>query len=268
MASSQPTYVGLDREVIVLAATTELVDTLVNHAIFDLLGEHGHRQPMPHTSTHQEFFAASLVDFLSSTDPDCGVGQHPYLEHLTRVCETPSLGDARELGDLVAKLREWLRTRIKIERVWLASLDIETTLTPTRVEWLRTCGDLSKHNVLRSGRTAKTTKGWLKDHGHDVDIHRVLVALPDIQYWLNDDLLSRQIVVIAQRLNALRWSIYDYVKPYYDRAYLPCADGRYTYSQPPELSDGFPRTCHWNLLNWVRKRPLMQRFTVDPIFEK
>jgi len=266
MTPSIHTFVGLDREVIVLAATTELIDTMVNLGLFALLGEGEHRQPMPHSRVDKAFFSISLVDFLSGTDEACGVGRQPYLAHLAAVCDAPSLGDATSLHLVVEDLRDWLRCRIKIEGVWLPSLDIETTLAPTRVDWLRTCGDLSKHNVLRSGGTAKMIQSWLDEQGHAVGLHDILLALPEIQDWLDDNVLSHQIIVLTQRLNALRWAIHDYLYPYFLQAYKPSEDGAYMFALPIGLTERYPKARCRELLNWMRKGPIMPRFTVDPVF--
>jgi hypothetical protein len=73
---------------------------------------------------------------------------------------------------------------------------------------------------------------------------------------------------IAEMLNAILWGIYDYLWPEFRRAFtpenFPQGDprfGMYRYDMPPEIGEGLPRAMYWDLMNEMRRKPSVEKFT-------
>lgn len=68
---------------------------------------------------------------------------------------------------------------------------------------------------------------------------------------------------IAEFLNNIRWSIYDYLRPECVRAYRRKDDELlYTFDVPATVADGLPRGMYWRLMHVTRQEPCFPRFVV------
>ncbi|KAG9613501.1 hypothetical protein KCV01_g1158, partial [Aureobasidium melanogenum] len=273
MMSPSPTLSTAEREAVVLASTMGIIDDMVNHVIFSFLGEGEHRQPMPTTATARSYFALRLSDFLSQTDKDIGIPTIPYLRHLSQIVQQPSFGDPAPLRQVIHPLSTWLRERKTFNKVWLPTLSIEVNLSPTRLSWLKVAGNLQKHDVLRSTGTAREIAEWLADADHDLGHMEILGALDDFRSWLTDDAFSAYIVPLAYWLNELRWATFGYLLPYYNVNYVQSWDEhlqfhRYRFEDDPRVTTPFAKAQRHELLNWIRKHPIVARFSVDDVWHR
>ncbi len=173
-------FSDIEREVVVLKAVTELIDSVVNREVLDLLGDAPHSQVTCRTQTHQKYFNIVLVDFLSLTDKSILPGKKSFLARLRDIADRPHF----DTEDSVCGFREatnafstWLKDEIQVEKVWLPSIDTETDLTISRISFLKVCGNISKHNVLRSGLIAKEIKSILHRSGVTIDLGDALRVL-------------------------------------------------------------------------------------------
>jgi hypothetical protein len=66
---------GIEEEVILLKAVKELIDSMVNFEVLDVVGSDPDCNILFRTMTHQRFFNIVLVDFLSRTDKRASVRQ-------------------------------------------------------------------------------------------------------------------------------------------------------------------------------------------------
>lgn len=273
MPSIDPTLSGPEREVVVLASVMGIIDDMVNHVIFSFPGSDTTLQPFPETSTTRAYFALRLSDFLSQTDEHIGIAKLPYLRHLTQIVESPSLGDATGLRAGVEQFVAWLNEKKTFAKVWLSTLSIETSLTPSRLSWLKVTGNLQKHDALRSGGTADDIVKWLQEQGHTIDRMDVLGALDDFREWLTEDALSAYIPKLGFLLNELRWETFEYLRPYYRRHHSVELDEalhlhRDRFTADPRITTPFACGQRHALLNWVRKEPIVRRFSIDPTWHR
>ena len=147
---------GIEEEVILLKAVKELIDSMVNFEILDVLGSDPECNILFRTMTHQRFFNIVLVDFLSRTDKKAEVRQTSYLGALKSICNAPNFDVGQSIILLAESTRAfaaWLEQEVEV-KTWFPSINMETTLKITRISFLKMCGDISKHNFLRSAGVA------------------------------------------------------------------------------------------------------------------
>jgi hypothetical protein len=152
------------------------------------------------------------------------------------ISEDPSFN----VGDSVWPLREvthgfidWLDQEVKVD-VWLPSIDTQTTLDISRKSFLKMCGNISKHNFLRSARVAEDLQKTLAASDISVTIEGSLLALADFYERFHTDILNYHSSTFAEFLNNLRWGIYEYLLPEFIRSIVwESGDPpKYQYSAP------------------------------------
>ena len=69
---------------------------------------------------------------------------------------------------------------------------------------------------------------------------------------------------IAEFLNNIRWGIYTYLQPEFNRSIVikDVESQAYSYTFPSGIVTDFGKECYWGLMNEVRKEPYMRRFKV------
>ena len=182
----------LEEEVIFLKAIIEIIDSMVNFEVLELNGDDPDANISFNSMTHQAYFNIILVDFLSRTDKRASTKPKAYLEALREISQNPSFDVNSSITSLKKATREfvdWLRQEVDVE-VWLPSIDTETILNLPRVEFLKMCGDISKHNFLRAIGVAKNLQGFLSKSGVSVGQDDALLALSDFYQRFHDDIFN------------------------------------------------------------------------------
>lgn len=257
---------NIEHEVIILKAVKELIDSIVNYEMMSLVGGDPNSSILFNSSTHQKFFNIVLVDFLSLTDRKAPIKQTSYLNALKEISEGPSFN----VGDSIKPLREatlrfisWLNQDVEVD-IWLPSIETQTTLNISRISFLKMCGNISKHNFLRSVGVANELQKTLAENGVSVTIEDSLLMLADFYMRFHTDILNYHSSTIAEFLNNIRWGIYEYMQPEFRRSIVwEGGDSpKYRYIYPSEVTSRFARECYWELMNEVSCAPYMRKFTV------
>ena len=130
-------------------------------------------------------------------------------------------------------------------------------------------GNISKHNYLRAIGVAKQLKDILSQSGVTVDINEALLALSDFYERFHDDILNYHSSTIAEFLNNIRWGIYDYLQPEFNKSiiYEGGTPLKYHYTYPEEIKSRFAKECYWELMNYIRNKPYMRKFKVNRYFK-
>ena len=211
---------NIEQEVIILKAVKELIDSMVNYEMMSLVGNDPNSSILFNSSTHQKFFNIVLVDFLSRTDRNAPIKQTSYLSAMKDVSEGPSFN----VGDSIKPLREatlrfiaWLEQEVKVD-VWLPSIETQTMLNISRISFLKMCGNISKHNFLRSVGVAEELRKTLAENGVSVTMEDSLLMLADFYERFHTDILNYHSSTIAEFLNNIRWGIYEYMQPEFRRS--------------------------------------------------
>lgn len=258
-----------DTEVIGLSAASSSLNSMVNFRLLQLFGSGSDVEVRFNTSECQQLFSIFFGDFLERVDSALsGPDKINCLELLQRICQTPQLNEDATIEFLrepVSDLAEWLGTEIKV-KTWLPSIDQELEIQLRRQEFIAVCGNISKHNFARLTITAGKLAGILKRAGTDLTEIETLPVLDDFYTQFHENVFNYHGGMIAQLLNNVRWGIHEYLQPQYLRAYTPPPPSQimYSYRQPPSLTVAFARLCFEDLMNDVRRKPYLPRFTILP----
>lgn len=259
-------YSGVEQEVIILKAVKELIDSMVNFALMSLKGNDPDSNILFEDYMHQRFFNIILVDFLSCTDKKGPIKQTSYLGGLREIVNNPCFNENNSVHNLkvaTQEFKDWLDQEVEVD-VWLPSIDKNTKLKITRSHFLKMTGDISKHNYLRAIGVAQELKEILSKSGLTVDINEALLALADFYERFHTDILNYHSSTIAEFLNNIRWGIYDYLQPEFNKSIVweGGSPPKYHYTYPKGIQSEFAKDCYWGLMNEVRSKPYMRKFKV------
>jgi hypothetical protein len=256
----------IEEEVVLLKAIKELIDSMVNFEVLDLIGSDPDSQISFKSIIHQSFFNIILVDFLSRTDKKAPIKQTSYITGLKSICKHPSFDVDNSVTSLYKATHEfvhWLEQKIEVD-VWLPSIGIKPTLKISRISFLKMCGNISKHNFLRSVGVAHELRENLVESGVSIGLDDALLALADFHERFHTDILNYHSSTIAELLNNIRWGIYEYLQPEFRRS-IVWEDGdppKYRYTYPEGVITKFAKECYWEIMNEVRSPPYVRRFQV------
>lgn len=257
-----------EREIIFLKAVKELIDEMVNFEIGELIGNDPHSQFQFSSMTHRKFFNIILVDFLSCSDKKVIGEQSSYLSALKSICSSPKFEQNNSINNLekyINEFSEWLEKEVVVEKIWLPSIELETDLSIQRVEFIKICGNISKHNFSRLSGVVKELKTIFKRNNISLDDDEALVIIEEFYEWFHDDIFSYHSSAIAEFLNNIRWGIYEYLQPEFQQS-IGYETGdhpiKYHYTYPDKIKKGSARTCYWELMNDMRSKPYMKKFQV------
>lgn len=269
-------YSDLDREIIVLSAVLDLVNSMVHYAHF----EKGHRLDetilMFKSPECSRLFIVILADFLSlprggtfGLKHRSGTGSlaKTYLGNLLDICASPHFGgDTSLLSSSAKSFADWLDGSVTVENVWLPSIERNGPITVQRMAYLKICGTASKHGFTRLGEIVGRIQQVLADNGTTIDEGQSYLVVPDFQEWFRDHVFIASSTTIAFFLNEVRWGIFHYLRSEFERAYQPHMTGgfqSYRFDVPTEITDPLVRSMYWDLMNWARNAPSFPRFTVQ-----
>lgn len=256
-----------EKEVVFLKATTELIDNMVNFEVLKLIGTEPDSEICFNSSTHQKFFNIILVDFLSKSDNRISGESSLYLMALQDICISPNFNQSNTVDKLKQATQEftdWLEKEVLVEKVWLPSINLEISLNIKRIEFIKICGNISKHNFTRLGAASRELKAIFQRNSHTLSDENALLIFSEFYEWFHVNIFSYHSSAIAEFLNNIRWGIYEYLQPefhssiVYEKKDLYC----YQYTYPTAVSNSLAKSCYWDLMNEVRSKPYMHKFQV------
>jgi hypothetical protein len=277
------TFTRIEQEAIVLNAAWAMIDDMVNFAIFVPLGSKiEDTNLMPQTADTLRLFHVLLGDFLSPLIrkgrgglpfdlPQPPSGARPsdltFLFYVRQVFEQPMLNpDSSALRQPSEAFADWLEQDSFVEEVWLPSIEVQADLTIRRIVWLKICADIGKHSFARLEPNVGKLVSILAQHGKEIDEGMGYAALPDFWDWFHTHLFGYHASTVAEFLNNIRWGLYAYLRPEFERAYRVTERvsdlDMYVYDYPPGITAPIARTMYWELMNRVRSRPYFPPFTV------
>jgi hypothetical protein len=261
-------YSDLEFEVIGLKVALDTIDSLVNRQMLDFLGSGKDVEIQFPTEPHQKLFYIILTDFLSrNTDISLMQSDVSCIEQLGKVVNRPLLEadrsaiSLRNAHDVFSK---WLEHEISTN-VWASSLDMELPLQLSRQQVVYFAGNMSKHHFGHLTVVRKKINKLLENTNHPR--HDLIPALESIYADLHDNILNYHGSTIAEMLNNIRWGIHDYLLPEFNRAYRKIDDVFYEFDVPKDIKTDFAKSCYWELMNSVRSKPYISKFTVNEILK-
>lgn len=258
-------FTDTEQEVIILKAVIELINSMVNFELMDLLGNDPDSNILFKAPTHQRFFNIILVDFLSCTDKKSPIGQTSYLGGLREIVKNPFFDDNKSVHNLkvaIQEFKDWLEQKVEVN-VRLPSIDKETKLKISRCDFLKMTGNISKHHFLKLTVVARKLKQLLSKNDITVDIDEAQLALADF-YERFQGILNYHSSTIAEFLNNIKWGIYEYLQPEFKKSIVWEGGDppKYHYTYPKEIQSEFAKACYWELMNEVSSKPYVRKFKV------
>jgi hypothetical protein len=262
-----------EKEILILKGVWESVDSMLNYQVVNL----NHNDPNSHigfnTSIHKKFFNIILVDFLSAKI--FGIGK-TCLDALKDVSENPQYNlEVTSLQNATRNFDKWLNQEIELKNkhdgetrdFWFPTINKAICLSITRKEFIEICGNISKHNPFVLNREAKRIAGIFSKSNVIIDAPQALLLIGEFYEQFHDDLFSYHCSTIAEFLNNLRWSIFEYLQPLYNKSvewywHEYFKHKAYRYNIPTDLTTPYAKDIFWNLMNDVSSKPYMPKFEV------
>ncbi|MBS0250465.1 MAG: hypothetical protein JSR78_05310 [Proteobacteria bacterium] len=273
-----------EREAIILNAAWEMIDDMVNWAMFVKIDYAEIDYLRFQTEWHARLFTILLGDFLSDIRAYRGApvpfdlatppsGARPsdltFLFHLRWVCSRQALGsDAEELTAAIEAFAEWLEHEFLAENVNLGDIGLpDANLTISRIRYLKMCGDIGKHNLARLTANARHLRKHLETAGHIISEQDAYLAINDFYRWFQNHIFSYHQTAIAEFLNNIRWAIYRYLRSEFERSWhltehATPTFAAYSYRIPASITEPVAVAMYWNVMNHTRRPPYMQQFIV------
>jgi hypothetical protein len=267
-----PQFNAMEREVFILNAVWELSNRMVNRSILRLHHNDPDSEVRFQSAEASRLFNIRLVDLLSP--PNAQFARHEnYVVALKAICENPSFRPkyaVRPLRKAARAFDRWLRSKRRYSRIWLPSIDRNCTIEMQRQEFLKICGNISKHNYTRLTDAAEKLRTILHRTGINVSATESLTLLDEFDDWFHDNIFHYHSSTIAEFINNIRLGIFDYLSPEFQRSYTrdPHDEIKYTFKRPTHLNNDYAFHVHWDLMNKVRSRPWMPAFTVTKALKK
>jgi hypothetical protein len=280
---------GTEREVIILNSAWEMIDEMVNWAMFV---KNECTEPTHLLLTNRAFsrlFTIFLGDFLSEIKvyngrPALGLskpapnGAPPsdktFLFHIRQVCTNPKLGtDSTRLRQSVDAFAEWLEGEFTAQHVNLSAIGLVADLRITRIQYIQMCGDIAKHNLARLEKRVNDLPKLLEVAKPPVSKQDVYLAVEGFFEWFQSNIFIYHSSQIAEFLNNIRWSIYEYLQPEFQRSWHRTDNGAtdspaHEYRVPSDVTEPLEQAMYWNLMNRSRSQPFMPQFVIHENFKR
>ena len=258
-------------EVISLKAISGSLDSMVNYEMIELEGD---SKPTVFFSSavHQRLFSVLFVDFLEKMDSNLtGIEKASAFEVLQEVCCDPKIGNKvsvaflRESVDVFSK---WLSKRIAVE-AWFSSIEKEVNIQIKRMDFLKVCGNISKHGLARLTGASQIIVNVFKENEIQISKQDGLLIIDDFYERFHVDIFNYLGSRIVEMLNNIRWGIHEYLTPEFQRSYTRGDAGKiwYSYDVPKTIKNEFARSCYWGLMNDVRSKPIVEKFATPEIMK-
>lgn len=254
-----------EKEILILKGVWESIDSMLNCEIVSL----HHNDPDSvirfKSTAHQKFFSIILVDFLRSKifgiDKTC-------VQALQVISTNPQYNsDIMSLQNATNNFKTWLDQYIELDNdgeirnFWFPTINQEICLKITRAEFIDICGNISKHNPLALDKKAKTITEIFARNNVTIEITQALLIIGEFYEQFHNDIFIYHISTIAEFLNNLRWSIFEYLQPLYKQSVQYYWDESLKL-YPANIENTYVRELFWNLMNDVRSEPYMPKFEV------
>lgn len=267
----------IEKEISILLSVRQAIQSMVNRGLLSISDDHENMTIRPNDYTHAKLFGILLVDFISPTNPIFGTHQS-YLDALELICNNPHFNNTNSiqfLKEAVSEFKEWLSHDTVFDKIWLGSIEQELDLTMKREEFLRICGDISKHNILRLSRTVQRILRILRRSNPEIQIADAYKAIDDFYEWFQNDIFLYHLTKLSELLNNISWGIQDYLAYQYSLSYTIDPEKSrqlnavfYFYKIPETVTSELGRFYFWDLMNEIRAQPYIPRFKAWSVLEK
>jgi hypothetical protein len=260
-------YSEIEKEVILLKAIQELIDEMVNYEVLDFVGEEPQSEIRVNTSTHMRYFNIILADFLSHSEEEVAGDKLTYLKAIRKICANPQFnvnGSVDALAKAAEDFKQWLDEDVEVEVWFLPFPKNEATLSIKRFEFIKMCGNISKHNFSRLSTDVRELTKICGRNSISVSFEEALIMLNEFYERFHDDILNYHGSTIVEFLNNIRWGIHRYLEPEFRQSIVYVHDSddphKYVYTYPAGVQTEFTKNTYEDLMNKVRSGPYVKEF--------
>jgi hypothetical protein len=279
----------VEQECIILNSVWQMIDDMVNWAMF---AKHDRTEPtnmMFQTDLHSRLFIILLGDFLSQLRAFKGQpiplglkappsGARPsdltFLYYLRQICLNPQLAaQATSLHNCTEAFADWLEGEFVASGVNLHAVDVVADLRVSRYRYLKICGDIAKHNLARLATNVAHIRTLIEASGYPLSEQEAYLAVDTFFEWFHGNIFIYHSSQIAAFLNDIRWAIFDYLQSEFARSWHRVGNTssdllKYAYRYPMGCEEPLARAMYWDLMNRVRGKPWVHRFVVHESFKQ
>lgn len=256
----------LENEVILLKNIYGHIDEMLNPSVVEIQGNDPRCNVMFHDSNGQKLFYILLHDFLSKIDGRGPTDSTSFLNGLLKISQNPQFSVKNSEIELMASVEAfiaWVEEEKDIH-VRMPSISKSVTLSISRIQAIKICGNLCKHNDLRAIGVVQEFIKIITESGLSIAREQAMVALRDFYERFQNDILVYLSSYICEFLNNIRWAIHSYLLPEFNRSYrINNAISSYSYEIPEKIKCDYARYCYWELMNILRRKPFMRKFIVS-----
>jgi hypothetical protein len=135
------------------------------------------------------------------------------------------------------------------------------------------CGDIAKHNLARLEKRVNDLRKLLQVVKPSVSEQDAYLAVEGFFEWFQGNIFIYHSSQIAEFLNNIRWSIYEYLQPEFQRSWRRSDNSTtdfpaYEYCMPPDVTEPLAQAMYWNLMNRSRSQPFIPQFVIDENFKR
>lgn len=274
----------IEREAIILNSAWEMIDGMVNWAVFVKTDRAEPSNLMFQTSAHARLFAILLGDFLSEirafkgepvplglkpAPPNARPSDLTFLFHLRQVCADPKFGnDTDELSATVEAFSTWLEEEFTAPGVNLHTIDVIADLRISRYRYIKMCGDVAKHNLGRLATNVSHLRRLLEQAGYPVSEQQAYLAVEAFFEWFHHNVFVYHSSQIGEFLNNIRWAVCEYLQPEFRRSWhVPEATASefpmYSFRVPAAITEPVAVAMYWDAMNRSRSQPYVHRFMIS-----
>lgn len=276
---------SIEQETIVLHSICQMIDDMVNHAMFKSSESMTDGNILFHEFVHAQLFNVLLVDFLSHPQKDHKIQAMPfglprvnpngtpsdrsYLYYLKLICIDPKLGKIPDLfSKSLDRFSNWLDGDVVLQKVHFSTLDETFDIRINRLKSLSMTGNIGKHNVTRLADVAHKLMAIFEENGHSVTLDDCYIALPEFQEHFHDHAFIYQSSHIVEMLTDLRWGLHEYLLPRLARSSKYSGDHTgerrsVKFVVPDTFKNEFSKGSYRLLMQLVYKKPIVKQFATN-----
>lgn len=273
-----PDFSDIEKEICLLLSCRKSIKSMVNRAMLCIGESPDGFTIRPNDSHNAELFNILLVDFISPVNPSFGKADSIHAA-LSRICDAPNFdhnNSISELKEAVIAFSEWLNYEAKFEKIWLPSIEKEMSITMRREEFIRICGNISKHSPLRLSKISKRIFDILQKDEPALDIEDAFSVIEEFYEWFHRDVFYYHLTKISELLNNIGWGIQTYLASEYSQSYTidqektkkyGMGSDIYYFEYPSAVKNKLGKYYYWDLMNEIRVGMYIKKFSTNKSLE-
>ena len=264
-----------EQEALGLLTARTLIKGMVNRGMLQFSSDITNCEVKPQTRHAAELYAIYLIDFFSDLDkPFSKKDKNKYsslLEYLLSIVNNPSFNfenSIQKLSNSLNQFNDWIEQEGTID---FTDFPPAIKLKMKRKDLFFICGNAAKHHYARLNGVNERLVNSVKAAGGTIAGNAMMKMRTELCELLFEQLFYIHIQKASELLTNIAWAIQTYLTPEYQRAYKVDLEKTkdygyevYFFNYPPHINSDLGKNIYWDLMNEVRAKPFIDRFTTYP----